>query len=99
MSATGRPGGRSAASKSRPGGSAAQRRSSVARGAAALRAATSKRLSAAMRSRKGDITSRSEVAAQPLPPDGIERHAGELIEHEVADRARWRQVAHDAAAG
>src|SRR5688572_21615468 len=99
MSATGRPAGRSAASKSRGAGMPAHRRSSAARGAAALRAATSVRLSATMRSRMEDITGRSEVAAQPLPANGVQRYAPELLEDKVADGAWRRQVAHEAAAG
>src|SRR4030095_582462 len=90
---------RSAASKSRGAGRAAHRRSSSARGAARLRSATSKVLSATIRSRMLDITPPLEIAAQPSPLKRLHRNTGELVEDEVADGAGRRQIADDAAAG
>src|SRR4029450_6568526 len=98
MSATG-PAGRSAASKSRGAGSAAHRRSSSARGAARLRSATSKVLSATIRSRMLRIAPPIGTAAHPPPVKRLHRNTGELVQDEVADGAGWRQIANDAAAG
>src|SRR5881628_525714 len=39
-----------------------------------------------------------EIAPEPLPSQRVERDRPELVEHEVADRARGRQIADDAPA-
>src|SRR4029450_12511856 len=46
-------------------------------------------------STRTDIDRRLEVAPEPLPPQCVERHRLELVQDEVAQRPRWRQIGHD----
>src|SRR5438093_1730870 len=86
--------GQRAPSKSRAGGASRHCRSRPARGMAARRRATSLRVLPTISSRT-DIGRRLVVAPESLPPQRVEWDRSELIEDEVAERTRRRQVAYD----
>mgnify|MGYP003694498999 CR=1 FL=1 len=78
------------------GASVAARAASAPSGTALRRPATSTRLRATISSRRPMASSRSEVAAGSAGSRQLERHPPELLEDVVPERARRRQVPHDA---